>query len=153
DSFGRMLEMTFPGVSAEVVRYGYDAGGQVTSARGLNTVQKPPSKTPETVYLQHVGYDEMGKRTRQVAGNGIETRYLYEPDTRRLAQVNTDYRDPFQVVHNQGPLPLQRLRYAYDVMANVRSVANAVPVDSQNRPVLVSPTSFTYDYDRLYQLT
>src|SRR6185295_15993088 len=36
DSFGRLLEMQFPGDSAEVVRYGYDAGGMVTSARGLD---------------------------------------------------------------------------------------------------------------------
>jgi RHS repeat-associated protein len=153
DSFGRMLEMTFPGASAEVVRYGYDAGGQVTSARGVYTVVNPPLKSPDTIYLQHIGYDELGKRTRQVAGNGVVTGYAYEPDTRRLAQVNTDYRDPAQVKKNLGPLPLQRLRYAYDVVANVRTLQNAVPVDGHGGAVDVSPTSFTYDYDRLYQLT
>jgi RHS repeat-associated protein len=153
DSFGRMLEMTFPGASAEVVRYGYDAGGKITSARGLDTVVTNPNKTPDTIYLRHLGYDELDARTRMVAGNGVETRYAYEADTRRLAQVNSDFRDPFQVAHGGGQLPMQRLRYAYDLMANVRIVQNAVPVDGRNGAVRVSPTSFAYDYDRQYQLT
>ena len=50
--------MQFPGPGVEIVRYGYDAGGEVTSARGLNTVSKAHQPPLETVYLQHVGYDE-----------------------------------------------------------------------------------------------
>jgi RHS repeat-associated protein len=154
DSFGRMIDMKFPGAGAEVIRYGYDAGGLVTSARGLNTVQTKPAKPPETIYLQHVGYDEFGQKTRYVAGNGIPTTYTYEQDTRRLAQVNADFRDTRQVQMGIGPLPLQRLRYAYDIVGNVRTQQNAAPLtDSLNEQVRVGPTSFTYDYDRLHQLT
>jgi RHS repeat-associated protein len=153
DSFGRMLEMKFPGPGAEVVRYGYDAGGEVTSARGLNTVSKPNKPPLETTYLQHLGYDEHGQRTRQLLGNGIGTQYLYEADTRRLSQVNTDYRDHVQVAQNIGPLPMQRLRYAYDIVGNVRSMQNAVPSQENGASVVVGPTSFAFDYDRLYQLT
>jgi RHS repeat-associated protein len=147
DSFGRMLEMQFPGISVEVLRYGYDAGGMVTSARGLDTVTKSPNKNPDTIYLRHVGYDEFGKRTHVLYGNGVETQYTHEADTRRLSQTNTDYTD------KTGRLPMQRLRYAYDVMDNVRSLQNAVPTDNKVTPVAVGPTSYTYDYDRLYQLT
>src|SRR5262249_21323414 len=92
-SVGRLLEMTFAGSSPEVVRYGYDAGGEVTSARGVSTQLQPPNKTPDTIYFSHVGYDELGARARVVAGNGVATSYAYEPETRRLAQVNTDYLD------------------------------------------------------------
>jgi len=152
DTFGRMIEMKFPGVSAEVLRYGYDAGGAVTSARGVTTL-KEPNKDPDIIYLRHIGYDEFGQRSRTVMGNGIATRYAYEPDTRRLSEVNGDYRDPWQVVHKVGPFPMQRLRYQYDVASNVRSLQNAVPVQGENGPVIVGPTSYTYDYDRLYQLT
>src|SRR5262249_61302941 len=37
DSLGRLLDMTFPGLGQEVVAYGYDAGGLVTSAHGVYT--------------------------------------------------------------------------------------------------------------------
>ena len=153
DSFGRMLQMQFPGPGQEVVRYGYDRGGEVTSARGVNSVSKANKPPLETVYLQHIGYDEFGDRTRLLLGNGIPTTYAYEPDTRRLSQVNTDYRDPVQVAQNIGPLPMQRLQYAYDLVGNVRTLANAVPSESNDGSVVVGPTSFTFDYDRLYQLT
>jgi len=153
DSFGRMLEMQFPGPGAEIVRYGYDAGGEVTSVRGLNTVSKANKPPLETVYLQHMGYDEFEQRTRHVAGNGIPTTYAYEADTRRLSQVNTDYRDHVQVAQGIGPLPMQRLRYAYDMVGNIRTLANAVPSQSNDGAVVVGPTSFSFDYDRLYQLT
>src|SRR5262249_38618912 len=109
--------------------------------------------TPDTIYLQHVGYDEFGKRTRMVAGNGVATSYGYEADTRRLGQVNADYTDPVQAKQGGGPLPLQRLRYAYDLVNNGRTLQNAVPVNPPAGREDVSPTSSTYDYDRLYQLT
>jgi RHS repeat-associated protein len=153
DSFGRMLEIQFPGPGAEILRYGYDGGGEVTSARGLDTISKPNKPPLETVYLQHLGYDEFGQRTRLLLGNGVPTSYQYEPDTRRLSQVNTDYRDPVQIAHHVGPLPMQRLRYAYDVVGNVRTLANAVPSEQNDGSIVVGPTSFTFDYDRLYQLT
>jgi RHS repeat-associated protein len=153
DTFGRMLEMQFPGPGAEIVRYGYDAGGEVTSARGLNTVSKANKPPLETVYLQHIGYDEFGQRTRMLLGNGIPTTYQYEQDTRRLAQVNTDYRDSVQVAQGIGPLPMQRLRYAYDLVGNVRSLANVVPPEKNDASVVVGPTGFAFDYDRLSQLT
>jgi len=153
DSFGRLLEMQFPGPGAEIVRYGYDAGGEVTSARGLHTVSKPNKPPLETIYLRHLGYDEFGQRTRQLLGNGIATQYVYEPDTRRLSQANTDYRDHVQVAQNIGPLPMQRLRYAFDIASNVRTLQNAVPSQENGASVVVGPTSFAFDYDRLYQLT
>jgi RHS repeat-associated protein len=153
DSFGRLLEMRFPGPAAELVRYGYDAGGAVTSARGVNGIGQGNKPPLETVYLKHVGYDEFGQRSRLVLGNDIATGYQYEPDTRRLSQVNTDYRDPVQVALQIGPLPMQRLRYAYDLVGNARTVANDVPSQTNGASVVVGPTSFTFDYDRLYQLT
>jgi RHS repeat-associated protein len=147
DSFGRMIEMKFPGTSAEIVRYGYDAGGLVTSARGLDTVVKSPNKSPDNPYFNHIGYDEFEQRTRCVYGNGIETKYAYEPETRRLSHLDTDFLD------KKTLQPMQRLRYAYDVTSNVRTLRNDVPVNGKITPVTVGPTSYTFDYDRQYQLT
>jgi RHS repeat-associated protein len=148
DSFGRMIEMQFPGSTAEIVRYGYDSAGMVTSARGLDTVVTPPTQQADNTYYQHIGYDEFGQRTRVVLGNGIQTHYAYEPETRRLSQINTDF------INKSSTLPMQRLRYAYDLIGNVRGLRNDVPIPPNNlHPVIVGPTTYSFDYDRLYQLT
>src|SRR5262249_6470824 len=86
-------------------------------------------------------------------GNGIGTSYQYQSDTRRLSEVNTDYRDHVQVAQNIGPLPMQRLRYSYDLVGNIRSMSNAVPAEQNDASVVVGPTSFSFDYDHLNQLT
>src|SRR5262249_34919918 len=136
--------------------YGYDAGGQVTSTIGVYT--KPdellPNTPVETPYLLHIGYDEFNQRTRVVLGNGIETRYTYDPLMRRLATADTNHEDAFMAMQAQPPLPFQRLRYEYDLVGNVLEVDNDVPVtdhQSQNSPQ-VGPVAQSYQYDDMYQL-
>jgi len=83
DSFGRLLQLVFPGTDAEVVRYGYDHGGNVTSAVGTT------NRGAVSKYLMLMGYDEFEQRVRMVAGNGVQTTYAYDPLTRRLNYATT----------------------------------------------------------------
>lgn len=153
DSFGRMLQARFPGSGAEVISYGYDRGGLVRSAFGLNTQVNPqhPDESPNTLYFIHIGYDEFEQRTRTVHGNGIETHLVYEPTTRRLSQINANYQDR---AINQPSRPFQQLRYDYDNVGNIEEARNDAPYsDTLNASVLVGPVTHNYTYDDLYQLT
>ena len=75
DSFGRLLELVLP--DSETVTYVYDAGGSLTSFAG-------DKSSTHVSYLNLVHYDKFEQRTRLVLGNGIETKYAYDPASRRL---------------------------------------------------------------------
>ncbi|WP_394844492.1 Rhs family carbohydrate-binding protein [Pendulispora brunnea] len=153
DSFGRVLSMQFPGEEIETVTYGYDRGGNVTSAVGTMPSSGPSGGTITTPYLNFIGYDEFEQRTRLVSGNGITTKYGYDPLTRRLTEVNADYRDPYLVFHELPPRPMQRLRYSYDPVGNVTQMRNDAPFDPDRAmTVAVGTVAQNFTYDDLYQL-
>jgi RHS repeat-associated protein len=131
DSFNRLLSVVYP--DGETLTYGYDAGGKVKSATGL-------LKGVRFDYLRHMGYDEFGERTRVVLGNGVETRYAYNPQSRFLSQLRT----------TGAGRDLQNLRYQYDPTGTVLAIQNDVPVPPP--PLYGGPASQTFRYDDLYQL-
>jgi RHS repeat-associated protein len=133
DGLGRLLSMVYP--DGEELSYTYDAGGQVKAAAGV-------LQGVRSVYLAHAGYDEFGERVRTVYGNGVETRASYDPLSRFLAQLKT-----------AGPAggTFQNLRYDRDPVGTLRALANDVAVPA---PALYGgPTSQSFGYDDLYQLT
>ncbi|HKY35097.1 MAG TPA: SpvB/TcaC N-terminal domain-containing protein [Polyangiaceae bacterium] len=155
DTFGRLVQLVFPGASREVVSYGYDRGGLVKSARGELT-GTPPQHAPELTtydYFTHIGYDEYEKRVRLVHGNGVQTNYAYYERTRRLREINADHRDPRLVQSGLPGRPFQRLRYAYDRVGNILEIRNDAPFDDTMQPkVLTATTTQSFGYDDLYQL-
>jgi RHS repeat-associated protein len=154
DAFGRLLELRYPGLGDEIVRYGYDRGGELSSVAGDSVRPTPPGGQFHTDYLKHVGYDEFGERVRVVVGNGITTRYTYEPLRRHLERVEADHHDPFLQQHGLPPRPMQRLHYQFDPAGNLLEARNDVPPDDlPNAQVTVGPTLYTFAYDERYQLT
>jgi len=167
DSFGRLLKNRFPGVvnivnggqytvsaNSEAVTYSYDQGGNLQAVFGQNRVVNPqhPSEAPHTDYLMHIGYDEFGQRTRQIAGNFVETRYSYQAASRRLERIDSTYRND---ARRQAGLParaMQKARYTYDAVGNITSIANTPDWTSQSSNVKVADTVQTFQYDDLYQL-
>ncbi|HMA96097.1 MAG TPA: toxin TcdB middle/N-terminal domain-containing protein [Polyangiaceae bacterium] len=155
DPFGRVLQIRFPGSNHEVVAYGYDKGGLVRSAFGLNTTinAQHPDESPLTIYFEHIGYDEFEQRVRTIHGNGLETSYSYDPNTRRLTEINADHRDPVLRQQAKPARPFQRLRYGYDAVGNILQANNIAPYDEQmNASVLVGTVNQAFTYDDLYQL-
>ncbi|WP_433936322.1 SpvB/TcaC N-terminal domain-containing protein [Sorangium cellulosum] len=156
DSLGRMQELHFPGSGEEIVRYGYDRGGLLVSAAGENQQVNPqhPDEPRMTEYLRHIGYDEHGRRVRVVAGNGIETKYRYDPSTRRLSDVDADHQSAQMRRMGRGPRAFQRLRYDYDLVGNVLALRNEAQFDeSLGGAVMVATTEQRFAYDDLNQLT
>jgi hypothetical protein len=68
----------------EVLKYAYDRGGLVQAAHGERPATRHEAAQAET-YLGKLLYDEFGQRVHQRVGNGVVTRYAYEPLTRRLS--------------------------------------------------------------------
>ncbi|WP_242354789.1 MULTISPECIES: hypothetical protein [unclassified Anaeromyxobacter] len=136
--FGRMLSMVYP--DGEVLTYGYDRGGLLKNARGDRPATAHAPAEYET-YLQALLYDHFGQRVYQRVGNGVVTKYAYEPDTRRLATLYT--RKP-------GERLLQNLFYSYDLVGNVLGVKNAL---GEAVPSHAGDVEFTYRYDDLHRLT
>ncbi len=152
DSFSRLLTMQFPGLGEEVVSYGYDRGGLVTSAFGVRSEVKRPQDPLLTFYLLGIGYDHFGQRTRVIYGNGVESYYRYDPLTRRLVDIDSDHQPLPPPPKNQDPRPFQRLRYEHDLVGNLLSIRNQAPFDNQLNDVFVATTQQSFRYDKLYQL-
>ncbi len=131
DSFHRLLSVVYP--DGEALTYGYDTGGQVKSASGV-------LRGVRFDYLRQMGYDEFGARALVVLGNGVETRYTYDPQSRFLTQLRT----------TGTGRDLQNLQYAYDLTGTVQKIENRMPVPSPS--LYGGPVSQTFQYDDLYQL-
>src|SRR6185503_1442407 len=92
DSFDRLLELTYP--DGEKMTYGYDRGGSLNTVASTTPVpnttqcQLRHAQPTSTIYVSHIGYDEFGQRTDIYLGNGATTNYTYDPQMRRLTNVN-----------------------------------------------------------------
>ncbi|MEO8903679.1 MAG: toxin TcdB middle/N-terminal domain-containing protein, partial [Polyangiaceae bacterium] len=142
DSLGRLLALTYP--DGEVVSYGYDGGGALNSVSG-----KPANASATTLptpYVQKITYDEFGQRKSITLGNGAVTKYSYDPNMRWLTDINTA----------SGTATIQNNHYTFDNVGNILTAANniAIPAPvSPNGPIAPGPTTQTFGYDQLYQLT
>ncbi len=137
DPFGRMLSVTYP--DGERVDYGYDAAGLVNRAVGDRPATKHYEAATE-VYLDTLAYDEFGQRRFARLGNGAETTWTYESDTRRLHGVHSVARGRV----------LQEITYVYDLVGNVKTMTNGLGEATGRRSGAVS---YAFDYDDLYRLT
>ncbi|ANN18804.1 sugar-binding protein [Amycolatopsis orientalis] len=131
DAFNRVLQMTYP--DGEVLRYDYDTGGQVTRATGTKN-------GTDYLYLGRIDYDKFGQKVLQQAGNGVRTTYTYDQADRRLATLKSK---------TPGAVEFQNLGYTYDNVGNITKLSNTVAAGG----AIGGPSSQTYGYDDLYQLT
>ncbi len=122
DTWGRLHELVYP--DGEVVRYGYDSGGLVTSATGVKLGVTYP-------YVSRLEYDEFGQRVFEELGNGIRSHYTYDAETRRLSTL--------------GAGTFQRLVYGYDAVGNVKRLVNDVGEVAANERGGHSEQIFEYD--------
>ncbi len=128
---GQQTALTYPGGSGgqlgEVVSFGYDAIGQLTSVGGAG-VQ----------YLSGATYNAQGQPLELVndsGANGLRRQYGYESNTQRLSVLRAGKTSPYT--------GLQELTYRYDNAGNVPSI-----VDGRN-----SSQRQCFQYDWLDRLT
>ena len=125
DYLGRMQKIVYP--DTEVIRYGYDEGGQVVSITGT-------SAGLVTEYVRDIGYDEYGQRVFIEYGNGVKTEYTYDKARRWLDTIRTP----------KDMETYQNIEYSFDKVGNVLGYKNDTTYYS---------TEQNYSYDGLYQLT
>ena len=130
DSWNRIKTMTYP--DGEVVDYGYDIAGQLSSVvgdKGTNTYR----------YIEDIYYDQFGSRTRVDYGNGTQSRYTYDAVMRQLTNLKT---------YDASSNLIQDISYNYDDVSNISTIANAAGSVSG----LGGAYSYSYQYDSLYRL-
>lgn len=164
DALGRVLIQVAPDNSVHIPTY--NQAGQLVKveailddgalapdeAAALTGAGRSERAEPEAgagkTFVEHIDYDANGQRTRIRYGNGVETRYRYEPTTLRLLGLKTTRLERGA----KRPQVLQDIEYTYDPVGNItrtrdRSWETAFCYNQQ-----VSPVS-DYAYDALYRLT
>ena len=108
------------------------------------------TKTPDghtggtrTVAIASITYDAKGQRLRMRLGNGVVTRYGYDPATFRLVSLRSN---------RANGSTLQDRSYTYDPIGNITEISDAaVPTEFFDNSVIESRKR--YSYDSLYRLT
>ena len=80
------------------------------------------------VYVKHIAYTAKGERTLIAYGNGVLTRYAYEPATFRLSRLRSEnYSSPTTGSFQPAGPALQEYRYTYDLIGNVLQIVDRTP--------------------------
>ncbi len=133
DSFARLLQTTYP--DGEQLTYGYDTGGQVTTAAGVKDGRDYP-------YLARQDYDKFGQKVLTETGSGVRTSYRYDAADRRLATLEARQPDGREI---------QNQSYRYDDVGNITQLSNDVAVPPAKS--IGGPSKQTFGYDDLNRLT
>ncbi len=115
DSHNRVRTITYP--DGEVVTYGYDAAGQVTSIRSTKQGKE------ETIVAQ-VGYDKDGHTIYTRMGNGTESTYAYDRQRERLQGM---------LLTANGDSIMQT-QYKYDPVDNILGLTNVITPKAPKKP-------------------
>ncbi|WP_191971672.1 SpvB/TcaC N-terminal domain-containing protein [Streptomyces luteolifulvus] len=134
DALGRTVRLTLPD-GTEIVPV-YDESGRAASVSARIRGQGTP-----VTYLAEQAYDALGRRQSARFGNGLHTRYGYDPDTLRLIRLTT----------GATGAPLQDLRFTHDPVGNITEVRDGAQQTHFFANQVVEPVT-RYTYDALYQL-
>jgi RHS repeat-associated protein len=138
DALNRPVSVTLPDTT--VLLPTYEEGGM------LGRLQlQVRGQGPFTDVLQDQDYDAKGQRQFARYGNGLTTRYFYDPATFRLDRLLTSPAESGAQVAS-----LQDLRYTYDPCGNVTDVGEPQLAKFFRNSAVASGSS--YEYDALYQL-
>uniref|UniRef100_UPI0036DAE44F toxin n=1 Tax=Photorhabdus sp. RM323S TaxID=3342828 RepID=UPI0036DAE44F len=122
-------------------RLAYDVTGQLKSSWLTLNGQS------EQIIVKSLIYSETGQKLREEHGNGVATKYYYEPETQRLTNIIIQRPKKFAFSEQL----LQALRYEYDPVGNVVNIHNSAEASRFWRNQKVTAKN-TYTYDSLYQL-
>ena len=160
DALSRVKRMQFPD---DVEAKRRELRTQYNRAGGLRQL-----RLDDTVYVERIAYDAAGQRTLIAYGNGVMTRYAYDPRTSRLARLRSErYTKPDDVSYRPSGESLQDFGYDYDLAGNIVSIRDRTPgsgfrnnpeaattVDPALAQLLASGNALNrrFEYDSLYRL-
>jgi RHS repeat-associated protein len=82
----------------------------------------------ETLYVERIAYDAKGQRALIAYGNGVMSRYAYDPRTFRLKRLRSErYTTPDERTYNPIDEALQDFGYDYDLVGNILAIRDRAP--------------------------
>jgi RHS repeat-associated protein len=138
------------------LRYPADSGG----GRAMLTVTRNRAGALEGIALDgescvdRIAYDARGRRVLVAYGNGVLTRYAYDPRTFRLARLRTErHTMPAALTYLGDGHALQDLAYGYDPIGNVVAIHDRTPGSGiPGTPLGAEALDRIFAYDPLYRL-
>lgn len=137
DALGRPIKNIAPdGSSTENF---YDEGGLLQKV----IVTLPNGSPSEKV--KNIDYNEKGQRLKIEYGNGVATKYEYDPLSYRLVNLNTKANSALQ------SKTIQDLYYTYDAVGNIVKIEDKAQTDTFFKNQKISATQ-EFEYDSLNRL-
>jgi RHS repeat-associated protein len=103
------------------------------------------------LYVEHIAYNARGQRSLIAYGNGVMTRYSYDPKTFRLMRLRTEgYTNPEALIYHPAGDLLQDFAYEYDLAGNILAIHNRTP--ECGIPSQPDRMGRHFSYDPLYRL-
>jgi RHS repeat-associated protein len=122
----------------------------------------------DTLYVERIAYDAKGQRTLIAYGNGVMTRYAYDPHTFRLSRLRSEhYSKSDTLTYHPNGEALQDFAYDYDLVGNILGIKDRTPgsgilnnpeavitEDSALAQLLISSNALNrhFEYDPIYRL-
>ena len=120
DALNRIKRMHFP---QDVEGQRRELRPEYNRAGGLEQVW-----LDDTLYVERIAYDAKGQRTLIAYGNGVMTRYAYDPHTFHLKRLRSErYIKPNAVSYRPNGEALQDFGYDYDLVGNILAIRDHAP--------------------------
>jgi RHS repeat-associated protein len=106
------------------------------------------------IYVERIAYSAKGQRALIAYGNGIMTRYAYDPRMFRMLRLRTErYTKTADITYHGTGVPLQDFAYAYDLAGNILAIHDRAPGSGvPNTLAGLDALDRAFDYDPLYRL-
>jgi RHS repeat-associated protein len=105
-------------------------------------------------FVESIAYNAKGQRVLIAYGNGIMTRYAYDPHTFRLTHLRTEkFEKPNEFTYRHMKQPLQEFGYDYDLVGNFLGINDQTPGSGIDGSVAgIDKLDREFVYDALYRL-
>jgi RHS repeat-associated protein len=146
DALGRIKRLTYPKAVD---------GTRRVSVNHFNAAGALESMAVDGVtFVRHIAYNARGQRLLIAYGNGVMTRYNYNPQTFTLRRMRTEhFTNPAPLSYAPTGAPLQDLSYEYDLIGNLRTLHNRTPASGIPGTLLGKDAlDRNFVYDPIYRL-
>ena len=110
--------------------------------------------TVSEILVERIVYNAKGQRVLIAYGNGIMTRYAYDPKTYRLKHLRTEaFSKPMDLTYRHTGQPLQEFSYEYDLAGNILGIHDRTPGSGIKDSILgLDRLDRKFIYDAIYRL-
>ena len=150
DALNRVKKMLYP---EDVAGERKELSPQYNRAGALEKVEMDG-----TTYVERIAYNAKGQRVLIAYGNGVITRYVYDPHTFRLCRLRSERYEELAgaeiTYHPTAPSqPLQDFAYVYDLAGNILNLRDRTPDSGvPNTTLGTDALDRDFTYDPLYRL-